>query len=247
MLLLLLSTVARSAEWPTHEDDPAPWSATPTGIQVQDRIVGTGAEVVPGAVAIVTYTGMLVDGTVFDSSADRGNQTLSFRVGAQEVIRGWEDGVVGMRVGGTRRLVIPPDQGYGARDVGPIPSNSVLYFEIQLADVVPPRAVPSPSVVVDDSAWVDLGDGVRIADLTVGTGHRLKPAGRVCIDYVSWRGTEVVEETYTRDRCTWIRLDDDNLPEAVEIGLAKMREGGVRRIVVAPDLIWQVQLTTTAK
>src|SRR5688500_13364464 len=135
--MLLLSLAALAADWP-GEPDPAPWTATASGVEVQDRVVGTGAEVVDHAGVEVHYVGMLRDGTVFDASRDRG-QTFTFRVGQHNVIRGWEDGLIGMRIGGIRRLVIPPSEGYGSKAVGPIPPDSVLYFEIELLGVTPPR------------------------------------------------------------------------------------------------------------
>ena len=111
MLVLILSSIAFAADWPTGSD-PAAWSTTAAGIAVQDLVLGTGAEVVDRAGVEVHYIGMLADGTVFDASRERG-QTLSFRVGAHEVIHGWEEGLLGMRIGGTRRLVIPASEGYG--------------------------------------------------------------------------------------------------------------------------------------
>uniref|UniRef100_A0A832HYY0 Peptidyl-prolyl cis-trans isomerase n=1 Tax=Eiseniibacteriota bacterium TaxID=2212470 RepID=A0A832HYY0_UNCEI len=106
----------------------------PGGLRVEDLKVGDGAIAEKGQTAIVHYTGWLTDGTKFDSSLDR-DQPFSFRLGGGQVIRGWDEGVVGMRVGGKRKLTIPPDLGYGARAVGPIPPNSTLVFEVDLLGV----------------------------------------------------------------------------------------------------------------
>jgi FKBP-type peptidyl-prolyl cis-trans isomerase FkpA len=107
----------------------------PDGLQYTDEQVGTGAEATMGKTAVVHYTGWLMDGTKFDSSVDR-NQPFSFPLGAGQVIKGWDEGVVGMKVGGKRILVIPPQLGYGARGAGNvIPPNSTLKFEVQLLDV----------------------------------------------------------------------------------------------------------------
>lgn len=100
----------------------------------QDRIVGTGSEARVGSLVTVHYVGVLEDGTKFDSSLDRG-VPFQFRIGAGEVIPGWEQGVVGMKVGGRRILVIPPELGYGDRARGPIPANSTIIFEIELLKV----------------------------------------------------------------------------------------------------------------
>lgn len=100
----------------------------------QDLTIGTGATAATGDTVTVNYVGTLTNGTKFDSSYDR-NQPFTFRLGAGQVIAGWDQGVVGMKVGGKRRLTIPPSLGYGSQANGPIPANSTLIFEIELLDV----------------------------------------------------------------------------------------------------------------
>ena len=107
---------------------------TSDGLQYTDDQVGTGAVAEPGKNVSVHYTGWLMNGTKFDSSRDRG-QPFTFPLGAGRVIKGWDEGVAGMRVGGKRTLIIPPDLGYGSRATGPIPANSTLKFEVELLDV----------------------------------------------------------------------------------------------------------------
>ena len=109
-------------------------TTTPSGLQYHDEQVGTGAEARAGDHVVVHYTGTLTDGKKFDSSRDRG-QPFHFPLGEGRVIRGWDEGVAGMKVGGRRRLVIPPELGYGSRGVGPIPANSTLVFDVELLDV----------------------------------------------------------------------------------------------------------------
>lgn len=104
------------------------------GLQIQDEVVGTGAEAVAGKKVTVNYVGTLIDGTKFDSSYDHGTP-FSFNIGAGEVIVGWDQGLSGMKVGGKRKLVIPPSLGYGSQAVGPIPANSTLVFEVELLSV----------------------------------------------------------------------------------------------------------------
>ncbi len=105
-----------------------------TGYEKNDLVAGTGQVAGAGDVVTVHYVGTLTDGKVFDSSRDRGTP-FSFNLGAQEVIRGWDEGVVGMKVGGTRKLIIAPDYAYGDRPVGPIPAGSILIFEVELLGV----------------------------------------------------------------------------------------------------------------
>ncbi len=102
----------------------------------EDVVVGTGAEAKKGSAVSVHYTGKLEDGTVFDSSVERG-QPFTFIIGEGKVIRGWDEGVVGMKVGGKRKLVVPPHLGYGEAGSPPkIPGGATLHFDIELLHVV---------------------------------------------------------------------------------------------------------------
>jgi len=108
---------------------------TASGLQIQDLQVGTGLEAVKGKRVSIHYTGTLVDGTKFDSSLDRGTP-YELTLGAAEVIAGWDEGIVGMKIGGKRRLTIPPRLGYGERGYpGAIPPNATLMFDLELMDV----------------------------------------------------------------------------------------------------------------
>jgi len=108
---------------------------TASGLTYQDVVAGTGAEAKKGDDVSVHYTGRLMDGTQFDSSKDR-NQPFDFPLGAGQVIKGWDEGVAGMKVGGTRKLTIPPSLGYGARGAGGlIPPNATLEFDVELLGI----------------------------------------------------------------------------------------------------------------
>jgi FKBP-type peptidyl-prolyl cis-trans isomerase len=121
------------------EGGPPPVSAeatvTASGLQIIEVEVGTGDEAQSGQTASVHYTGWLADGTKFDSSLDRG-QPITFVLGTGQLIPGFEEGITGMKVGGTRRLIIPPDLAYGAEGRPPvIPANAELTFDIQLVSL----------------------------------------------------------------------------------------------------------------
>jgi FKBP-type peptidyl-prolyl cis-trans isomerase FkpA len=115
-------------------------TAAPAPFQKIDTVTGTGKEAVAGTTAVVHYTGWLYvpdapqhHGEKFDSSV--GRDPFSFRLGAGQVIRGWDEGVQGMKVGGKRTLILPPEMGYGEGGAGPIPPNANLIFDVELLDV----------------------------------------------------------------------------------------------------------------
>ncbi len=108
---------------------------TASGLIIDDTVTGEGAEAKAGQFVTVHYTGWLTNGNKFDSSKDR-NDPFQFSLGRGMVIRGWDEGVQGMKVGGTRKLTIPPELGYGAYGAGGvIPPNATLVFEVELLDV----------------------------------------------------------------------------------------------------------------
>jgi FKBP-type peptidyl-prolyl cis-trans isomerase FkpA len=143
---LLALAVPASAARPVRvarqeEKSPAPSSAarevvTPSGLRYTDLKVGEGTEAQKGKTVDVLYTGRLEDGTQFDASQDP-NRPFTFRIGIDEVIRGWHEGITGMKSGGKRRLVIPPELGYGKQGAGGgvIPANATLIFEVELLNV----------------------------------------------------------------------------------------------------------------
>ena len=131
--LVLFVSAAACSDTPTTPINLARFSQT-------DLVVGTGAEATSGKIIKVHYTGWLYNedrtdskGAQFDSS--EGLDPLTFTLGAGQVIAGWDEGLIGMKVGGTRRLIIPPSKGYGATRRGPIPPNATLLFDVQLIEV----------------------------------------------------------------------------------------------------------------
>ncbi|MDQ3014704.1 MAG: FKBP-type peptidyl-prolyl cis-trans isomerase [bacterium] len=134
-LVLINSQALSSSKPPTSTTmDQQPQNTAGASLQKTDEKVGTGAEAVNGKTVSVHYTGTFANGQKFDSSRDRG-EPISFVLGAGNVIAGWDQGLLGMKVGGKRKLVIPPNLGYGPNDYGPIPGNSTLYFDVELVDV----------------------------------------------------------------------------------------------------------------
>ena len=111
----------------------ASMTKTADGLYYQDSPAGTGTTAVAGFHLTVNYTGYFPDGSVFDTSV--GKSPFGFTLGQGQVIAGWDEGIAGMKVGGTRKLVIPPSLGYGAAGTGPIPPNAVLVFTVQLVSI----------------------------------------------------------------------------------------------------------------
>ena len=128
VILLALTMVGCSSDSPEA-------TVTSSGLQIEELVVGEGESARVGATAVVHYTGWLVDGTKFDSSVDR-DSPFDFVIGEGRVIKGWDEGVATMRVGGKRKLTIPPDLAYGDRGVGDvIPPGATLVFEVELLEV----------------------------------------------------------------------------------------------------------------
>jgi len=140
-LFLLIAGLALVPLW-AQTDTSAPTKvtgkskSTASGVQYWDITVGTGTQATSGKTVKVNYTGWLTNGKKFDSSVDRGTP-FSFKLGAMQVIKGWDEGVAGMKVGGKRQLKIPPEAGYGAQGAGGgvIPPNATLIFDVELLDV----------------------------------------------------------------------------------------------------------------
>ncbi len=150
-LLLVLTPLLAACDTSNDEDPPTimlppprvvadtAYTVTASGLKIFDFVVGTGSVAENDSLLVVDYIGWLEDGTVFDTSLL--GQPISFILGVGQVIPGWEEGLLNMRVGGERQLVIPPDLAYGAAGQGAIPPNATLIFEVELLDIT---AAPSP-------------------------------------------------------------------------------------------------------
>lgn len=143
------SAAAPSATNQPQQTAPTTNASSSTQVQAQDVTVGTGSQATPGSIVSVLYVGKLPDGTVFDSSASHGNQPLTFTLGSQGLIPGFQIGVNGMKVGGERLMAIPPTLGYGTTDVKDstgkviIPASSTIVFDVKLVNVQAPTSTPA--------------------------------------------------------------------------------------------------------
>lgn len=132
---LLLMSIGRPTMAQGEQAGSNPEVTTESGLKYVDVVAGTGREAVSGNLVTVHYTGWLTNGTKFDSSVDR-RDPFSFPIGSGKVIKGWDEGVAGMKIGGKRKLTIPPQLGYGSRGAGGvIPPNATLVFDVELLEV----------------------------------------------------------------------------------------------------------------
>ena len=207
-------------------------SSTPNGLQIDDVRVGDGAEAKAGQSVTVHYTGWLYDenaadkrGKKFDSSKDR-DEPFEFDLGAGMVIRGWDEGVQGMKVGGQRILTIPPELGYGARGAGGvIPPNATLVFEVEL--------LPTPE-----------RPQLQATDVVVGDGAEAVAGRQVTVHYTGWLFDESAPQQRGRkfdsskDRNDPFRfhLGAGMVIRGWDDGVQGMKVGGTRVLVIPPHL-----------
>jgi peptidylprolyl isomerase len=213
-------------------------NTTPSGLQFEDTTVGDGKLAQAGQDVSVHYTGWLfVDGkrtTKFDSSLDR-REPFEFELGAGMVIKGWDEGVQGMKIGGKRTLVIPPGLGYGARGAGGvIPPNATLCFEVELLGV---SGGPEPvSLNLTQTA-----SGLQFDDQVVGDGAEAQAGQRVQVHYTGWlfkdglRGKKF-DSSKDRGQPFRFRLGGGEVIQGWDEGVQGMKVGGRRMLVLPPEL-----------
>lgn len=192
---------------------------TPSGLRYEEIETGTGPQPQKGQIVQVHYTGRLTDGTKFDSSLDRG-QPFEFKLGAGQVIKGWDEGLSTMRVGGKRKLLLPPELGYGARGAGGvIPPNAELLFEVHLLGI---RSTE-----------------LQIEEIEEGTGPQPKEGDLVQVHYTGWLadGTKF-DSSHDRGEPIEFPLGTGAVIPGWDMGLATMKVGGKRKLVIPPELAY---------
>ncbi len=225
---------------PPFDGTPVAVSVTANGIKVEDFVIGDGETAVAGGEVDVHYTGFLTDGSVFDSSRPR-NRPFSFELGAGRVIKGWDEGVAGMKVGGQRKLIIPAALGYGERRAGKIPPNSTLVFTIDLLAVTPPVPPPQPLTAFDGRAVATkkLAGGLVVTDYKLGEGPEAKDGDTVSVHYRGTLkdGTEF-DSSLARPRPLVFPLGSGRVIKGWELGIAGMKVGGLRKLVIPAALAY---------
>lgn len=204
-----------------------------TKLDVITLQAGNGQQAQNGDMLKMHYTGWVYDvsakdnkGKSFDSSLKR-NKPFVFELGAGEVIKGWDQGLVGMKVGGKRRLVIPADLGYGKRGTGPIPGNATLLFDVELLNVI----------------------RLQVKDLRVGTGRKVKKEDKLTLHYVGWVYDESApdgkgakfDSSIDRGVPFNLRIGMGRVIKGWDKGLIGMQKGGLRRLIIPSELAYGKQ------
>jgi peptidylprolyl isomerase len=192
-----------------------------TKLEIKDTKPGTGPGAMNGDVLLVEYTGKLADGTAFDSTADRDNAPFSIVLGSGKVIKGWDQGLVGMKEGGTRKLSIPPSLGYGeqAAPGGKIPANSDLFFEIKLDKLIPAADADTP--VIDH--------------LKRGTGPKSKKGDTVTIKYKGYFVNGTVFDPGAAPFSVKLGATPAGAITGMEAGVTGRQVGDTFRLTIPPE------------
>ncbi|TNE84273.1 MAG: peptidylprolyl isomerase [Deltaproteobacteria bacterium] len=213
------------------------WVLTDSGLRYEDLVVGTGEIVTPESRIEAHYTGWLGDGTKFDSSYDRG-EPLAITIGVGQVIKGWDEGIVGMREGGKRKLLVPPDLGYGGNDLGSIPPNSTLLFEVELVSTKPPRRPSAAPAEVPLESFRQTESGLLIADLSDAcTGEAHAEGTRLTVDYDGFlESGKLFDSSRLRDSGFTFPVGMERVIKGWDEGLADAPVGCKRQLRIPPHL-----------
>lgn len=226
------------------------------GVKIREIKEGGGEACPPGAIVTVKYTGWLTNGNVFDTSANHGGSVQLDLAGS--VIAGWKHGVPGMKVGGIRKIVVAPGQGYGDQGAPPkIPPGSTLVFEVELLDYsAPRRRSPPPADLTklsdgtlpgaEDPGLTPIGSmGLKYRDIKVGDGPEVPAGAKVLVDYIGWRlDGKMFDSTWKPGRKPFTALlkMNPNTGEGVipgwQQGVPGMKVGGIRKLVIPPELAY---------
>lgn len=200
-------------------------SAQPVGefkeLKIEDQVVGKGQAAAEGDTIWVLYTGKFTNGKVFDSTSNRGDEPFAVPIGAGQVIKGWDQGLVGMKVGGKRRLYIPWSLAYGERGRDGIPPKSDLIFDVEALALVK----QGEEGVVD------------VTELKKGTGPVVKEGSKLTVKYVGkLPNGKQFDSTEEQGKPVTFTVGKGEVVDGLDAGVVGMREGGKRKIVIPPKL-----------
>jgi peptidylprolyl isomerase len=213
----------------------------PGELKIEDIKEGTGPGAKVGDILYLNYVGTLAGGREFDSNQDK-DRPFPVTLGFSSLIKGFTAGLKGMKVGGKRRITIPPDLGYGERGAPPkIPPNATLVFEVDLVKLETPKdtppSAPAPKVAKKEGKMTTLTSGLKYEDLKVGTGQEAKAGDRVHVHYTGWltNGTKF-DSSVDRGQPFTFPLGRGRVIKGWDEGVAGMKIGGKRKLFIPPDL-----------
>jgi peptidylprolyl isomerase len=209
---------------------------TDSGLQVAVLEEGEGDSPESGQIVSVHYTGWLEDGTVFDSSVERGTP-FQFPLGKGAVIAGWDEGIGLLNLGGRARLIIPSDLGYGERGSGIIPPDATLIFEVELLEILPGSPESPEEISEDDFTVTDTG--LKYFDIETGSGPEPVNGQLVVLDFTLWLddGTKLASSIDGGQALQYVQGSGELFP-GFEEGIATMQVGGIRQLIIPPDLAY---------
>ncbi len=211
-----------------------PMIKTASGLEYRIDVEGTGAKPVNGDKVVVHYTGKLTNDTIFDSSHKR-NQPFTFVLGVGQVIKGWDEGIALMKVGSKATFKIPANLGYGDRDMGVIPPNSTLIFDVELLNVI---SGPKP-FELGAKQWVTLPSGVKYVVLKDGTGNKVLPTMKVTVHYSGYFDDgKLFDSSVQRDEPISVTLGKRQIIPGLEEGLAQLKVGDKAKIFIPYNLAY---------
>jgi len=234
--LELVDILPGSPDNPTEVSE-ADYQTTADGLKTYDIEPGSGSAAEAGQIVTIHYTGWLTDGTKFDSSLDRG-QTVTFGLGQGQFIPGSDEGIEGMKVGGSRQIVIPPALAFGEQGIpGVIPPNANLILEVQLLDVQ--EGSPDAPTAVDEKDYTITDSGLKYYDFVQGDGATPQAGQTVTVQYTGWLtdGTKF-DSSLDRGRPFSFTLGQGQVIPGWDEGVSTMQVGGKRQLVVPGDLAY---------
>ncbi len=216
--------------------DAKEWKKTPSGLEIWDVKEGTGTAAAAGSKVKVHYTGWLTNGDIFDSSVVR-KEPIEF--GLDNLIKGWQEGIPGMKPGGVRRLKIPPELAYGDKAKAKIPAKSTLVFEIELlgvSDNKPTQTQENKPMLptLDAKEWKKLESGIEIWDVKEGEGEPVKKGASVTVHYTGWLTNGKQFDSSIGGKPVTFPLS--GVIKGWQEGIPGMKPGGTRRLKIPAEL-----------
>jgi FKBP-type peptidyl-prolyl cis-trans isomerase len=234
LIIALVAAAAFAATGKTDDNKPSmpaldskEWKKNTSGLEIWDVKEGKGAAAAAGAKVKVHYTGWLTNGEIFDSSVVR-KEPIEF--GLDGLIKGWQEGIPGMKIGGVRRLKIPPALAYGDKVKGSIPANSTLVFEIELLATEEKPMLPK----LDAKEWKKLDSGLEVWDVKEGEGEAVKKGGTVTVHYTGWLTDGKQFDSSIGGKPITFPLS--GVIKGWQEGIPGMKPGGTRRLKIPAEL-----------